>query len=321
MSALSPALLAETESKPGRLCPADYAYPPSVFARAPDISTDVLYVVGGLYGNLAALDAVERLAGAERLPTTIVFNGDFHWFDADAEWFGEVERHLARYPALRGNVETEIARKADIGAGCGCNYPESVGEDIVRRSNDILAQLRREMPSSARARLGGLPMHAVAEVRGLRIGIVHGDAWSLAGWNFAPENLDSPHNRMALAEAAKSASVNAFACTHTCLAALRAFDFPSGPLTVVNNGAAGMPNFSGSRLGLVTRIGAAPSPRKPLYGAHREGVWIDAIPLAYDHDKFLTQFLRRWPKGTPAYASYYDRIIKGPDYSIAQAAP
>ncbi|HEX5507307.1 MAG TPA: hypothetical protein VFX37_02270, partial [Pseudolabrys sp.] len=234
------------ETGAGRVCPADYTYSPSVFARAPDFSADVLYVVGGLYGNLAALDAVEQLASAERMPTTIVFNGDFHWFDADAESFSEIERRVAPHRALRGNVETEIAREADIGAGCGCNYPATVGDNIVRRSNEILTQLRREMPPSARARLRGLPMHLVAKVRTLRVGIVHGDAWSLAGWNFAQENLDDPHRRAVLAEAAKSSLVDVFACTHTCLAALREFDFPGQRLMVINNGAAGMPNFSGS---------------------------------------------------------------------------
>ena len=56
----------------------------------------------------------------------IVFNGDFHWFDAEPDWFAAVERGVSGKRALRGNVETEIARSADVGAGCGCAYPESV---------------------------------------------------------------------------------------------------------------------------------------------------------------------------------------------------
>jgi hypothetical protein len=145
----------------------------------------VLYVVGGLYGNLAALDAVERLAAAERMPTTIVFNGDFHWFDAEPQWFGEIERRVAPYLALRGNVETEITRAEDIGAGCGCAYPESVHEELVRRSNEIIEALRTVTPDDVRARIARLPMHLVAKVGALRVGVVHGDATSLAGWRFA----------------------------------------------------------------------------------------------------------------------------------------
>src|SRR3989442_2136023 len=67
----------ERPERAGRMCPADYRYPPSVFDRPPELTTDVIYVVGGLYGNLAALDAVERLAAQER--AIVVFNGDFHW--------------------------------------------------------------------------------------------------------------------------------------------------------------------------------------------------------------------------------------------------
>jgi len=64
----------------GRICPLDYTYDPAVFARRADFSTDILYIVGGLYGNLAAARAIERLAAAERGDVEIVYNGDFHWF-------------------------------------------------------------------------------------------------------------------------------------------------------------------------------------------------------------------------------------------------
>ena len=143
----------EPIDRAGRVCPADYVYSPKVFARLPDFGAETLYVVGGLYGNLAALDAVERLATQEMAPVTIVFNGDFHWFDAEPDWFAHIERGVARHRALRGNVETEIARADDIGAGCGCAYPPSVSEDVVWRSNFISLQLRADAPAAARARL------------------------------------------------------------------------------------------------------------------------------------------------------------------------
>src|SRR6267154_181150 len=99
--------------------------PADAFARPAEFSAETLYVVGGLYGNLAAAQAVERLAAAERGDVAIVYNGDFHWFDAADYWFDAVERAVASHRALRGNVETEIARADDIGAGCGCAYPDS----------------------------------------------------------------------------------------------------------------------------------------------------------------------------------------------------
>jgi hypothetical protein len=304
----------------GRVCPADYTYSPTVFARAPDFSAEVLYVAGGLYGNLAALAEIERMAALERAPVTIVFNGDFHWFDAEPGWFAAIERGVKPHRALRGNVETELARSTDIGVGCGCAYPESVSGEIVTRSNDVLNQLRDATPVSARAGLRALPMHLVAGVGPLRIGIAHGDAAALAGWRFGHEELDNPKRRAWLADVQRAAKVDVFASTHTCLAALRDFEFPDGRLTIINNGSAGMPNFSRSNFGVITRIATSPSPHEPLYGLRRDGVHIDALATDYDHDAFLKQFLARWPQGSPAHASYFQRIVAGPDYSITQAA-
>jgi hypothetical protein len=320
--ALDPLVATRAPSEPaGRMCPVDYRYPPSGFDRTPDLSAETLYVVGGLYGNFAALDEVERLAACEQ--STMVFNGDFHWFDAEPDWFAEIERGVAPHPALRGNVESELARPGDIGAGCGCAYPGSVDEAVVQRSNAILGELRHTADAvlGSAGRLAALPMHLVARVGRLRVGIVHGDAESLAGWSFAHDALDDPAARNALEAIAQAARVDAFASTHTCLAALRDFKLRAGRLTIINNGAAGMPNFAGSRSGLVSRIATTPSPHRPLYGLVRDGVHIDALPVAYDVEGFLARFRRRWPEGSPAHSSYFDRLISGPGYEIAQARP
>jgi hypothetical protein len=314
-------LRSAAETSAGRICPRDYAYAPSVFARVADFTADTLYVIGGLYGNLAALETIEKLAAAECASPVIVFNGDFHWFDAESDWFASVERGVARHRALRGNVETEISRGRDIGAGCGCAYPEDVGDDMVRRSNEILTRLRAEIAPAERAPLRDLPMHLVAQVGALRVGIVHGDAAALAGWRFAQDALDEVRHRGWLDDIAREAQVDVFASTHTCLAALRDFTLSSGRLTIVNNGAAGMPNFAGSRFGVITRIATSPSPHQPLFGLARDGVHIDAIAAGYDHDAFLDCFLNRWPERSPAHASYYRRIVNGPHYTIAQAIP
>lgn len=323
MNAPAPSLLDRPRQaergKAGRLCPHDYVYSPSTLARTADFSAEALYVVGGLYGNCAALAAVERMAAAES--ATVVFNGDFHWLDAEPEWFETIERRTTFYHALRGNVETEIARECDIGAGCGCAYPESVDDGVVRRSNDILAQLATIAPAAARTRLRALPMNLVAEVGGLRIGIVHGDAASLAGWRFACDALGTAHNRVWLDKVRAASAIDVFASTHTCLAALRDCRLPTGRLTVINNGAAGMPNFTATRFGLLSRIAIRSSPHPSLYGVRRDDIHIDALPIPYPQAPFLDRFLARWPDRSPAHASYFKRIIDGPDYSVTQAAP
>ena len=190
--------MAETDS-PGRSCPLHYRYPPSVFATPAPPSlcgAEVLYVVGGLYGNELALEAVLRLFDAEPGDKRLVFNGDFHWFDADPVVFGRVQLTVLAHHALRGNVETEVAdRAAPDAAGCGCAYPAWVGDEVVERSNRILRRLRGAASPAQCAELARLPMWLRADVGGLRIGIVHGDATSLAGWGFAQEHLRDEGHR------------------------------------------------------------------------------------------------------------------------------
>ena len=299
--------------KPGRVCPADYRYSPKVFDRAADIEAETLYVVGGLYGNVEALERILAMAEDEPHPVTLAFNGDFHWFDVATEDFELVSRTVHAHAAIRGNVETEIAAE-DSGAGCGCAYPLDVSDAEVDRSNEILDRLRetaRALPAR-REQLGALPMHLVARVGDARVGIVHGDAASLAGWGFAHDRLaDASHERW-IESAFRDAKVEIFASTHTCLPALRAF----GSGVVSNNGAAGMPNHSATRFGLITRIS-----RKPYRGPDRRrglehaGVHVDSLRVDYDHARWMKRFLDSWPEGSAAHASYHKRMVDGPRFA------
>jgi hypothetical protein len=300
---------------PGRSCPRHYRYSPGVFARAADLEARSLYIVGGLYGNPFALEAI--LAMARQESATLVFNGDFNWFNVSAAEFENLNETVLQHAALRGNVETEIAGE-DEGTGCGCAYPEWVGDAEVERSNEILRRLRGTASAypELRARLAALPMHLVAEIGALRVGIVHGDAESLAGWRFSQEALrERPGRAQALLAAA---GVDVFACTHTCLPVMQEFSTPRGAALVVNNGAAGMPNFRDTHFGLATRIASAPS-TQALYGT-RLGKWVvEAVPVRYDHEAWVARFDRLWPACSPASLSYRKRIASGPDYEMEQA--
>jgi hypothetical protein len=308
----------------GRSCPAHYGYSPHVFARAADLSAEVLYVIGGLYGNVQALATIEAMARSEREAPTLVFNGDFHWFDADAALFAEVQRRVLAHTALRGNVETEIAADDDA-AGCGCAYPESVPDADVERSNLIVQRLRAVAhaadPALVQA-LAALPMHAVAQVGPLRIGVVHGDAWSLAGWRFAHDALHAPAadtDPPLIAQAFEQAAVDGFACSHTCAPALLA----AGERFIINNGAAGMANFAGRTHGVITRIASRPLPAAldamRLYGLHERGAWIDALRVDFDAAAWLAGFDALWPTGSAAAVSYRQRLAQGPAYSVEHA--
>jgi hypothetical protein len=306
-----------TVNAPGRYCPLSYRYEPAVFRRAPEIEAETLYVVGGLYGNRFALDALLAVAAREPVAPTIVFNGDFNWFDAAPADFAELNARVLEHCALRGNVETELASD-DTSAGCGCGYPEWVSDAEVARSNAIEERLRataRTLPA-LRARLGALPMHAVARVGGVRIGIVHGDAWSLAGWEFSQERLSASPSEVA--EAFEAADVRIFASSHTCLPVLQPFEVAGGRCLIANNGAAGMPNFRGERYGLITRIAVHPC-ADAVYGACVGALHVDALPIRYDHEAFLAWFDAAWPAGSPAAVSYRARITEGPRHALADA--
>jgi hypothetical protein len=327
-SASTPAPITDATA-PGRTCPLAYRYPPSVFASAASIHARVLYVVGGLYGNPFALDALEALAAREAEPPVLLFNGDFHWFDTDPATFSSIDQRVAGHPALRGNVETELSGD-DEGAGCGCAYPDSVGVEDVERSNRILQRLRTTALAfpRIRERLSVLPRFLVAEVGGLRIAVVHGDLQSLSGWSLSEERLRDPVNCRELADIARPAGIDIVASTHTCLPVVQWLHPQSGArVLAINNGAAGMPNFRGETGGLITRISVLPPPFATRHGTRMPGavhdgaggVHVHAVDLRWPADAWMHRFREWWPQDSDACRSYGSRIAHGPAFDPAQA--
>jgi hypothetical protein len=103
---------------------------------------------------------------------------------------------------------------------------------------------------------------------------------------------------------------------------LREFSVGQHRHWIINNEASGMPNFGGTRFGLLTRISfAPPAPDSSLYGVRAGGVYADALPVRYDHDRWIEVFLANWADGSPAQESYYQRITDGPAYDVSRAMP
>ena len=305
------------DSVPGRTCPLSYRYAPDAFAGPAQLRVDTLWIAGGLYGNRYALQALLEAYDADAGHKALVFNGDFHWFDADPAEFSLIDEAVLGFRALRGNVETEIAVPGES-AGCGCGYPDWVDDATVEHSNRIMERLRAAALRSGRdlGALAALPMHLLAEVGGERAGIVHGDAESLAGWKFSQEVLATAAGHADAETQFERAGVRIFASSHTCLPVVRRL---TGGRILINNGAAGMPNFAGGRFGLATRVSVSPS-RDALYGARCGKVYVEAIPLHYDAAAWERLFLELWPAGSGAHRSYFDRIANGPGYVLRDAA-
>ena len=306
---------------PGRACPLAYGYAPASLARPATLECETLYVAGGVYGNRPALRRIVELFDAEPGPKRLVFNGDFHWFDIDPAAYAEVGATVLAHSAPRGNVETELGAadgdEADD-AGCGCAYPDWVDDAVVAHSNAILRRLRataRIHCATTRA-AADLPMTLRADVAGVRVAIVHGDATSLAGWGFAQELLAGAAHAATVAGWFDAAQVDIFASSHTCLPVFQRI----GNGLVLNNGASGMGNFSGRGEGLLTRIATTPfEGPQARYGLRRDHLFIDAIAVDFDAAAWQAEFLAQWPVGSAAHTSYWRRIVDGPAHTMAQA--
>ena len=270
-------------------------------------------MIGGLYGNPFALDAILELAAQESPAPTLVFNGDFNWFDVDPGGFAALNARVLEHAALRGNVETELADD-DGEAGCGCAYPEYVGDADVARSNAILARLRataRAVPGAARA--PGAPADARRGGRRRRADRDRARR-RLVARRLALRAGEARRGRRCRARVRRRGRERVRLEPH-----LPAGDVPSCPrASIANNGAAGMPNFRGTRFGLVTRI-ATDGRADALYGERLGPVVVETLAVRYDHERWLAQFDRLWPAGSPAAVSYRKRIADGPGYDPAQA--
>jgi len=88
----------------------------------------------------------------------------------------------------------------------------------------------------------------------------------------------------------------------------------------MNNGAAGMPNFKGTHFGVVTRISVRPARNlAPLYSLRIGSVYAQALPVHYDHERFLRAFESCWTADSPAHLAYFRRIVDGPNYHLDRA--
>ena len=304
----------------GRVCPVDYHIPADAFAGEPQLGCDVLYVVGGLYGNPFALDAVKRMVAAERGSVLTVFNGDMHWFDKTAENFAALEQAVAdagpSFIPLVGNVEAELRRQVDVGVGCGCAYPDCTSDESVSRSNRIhkMLSIAVDRHPELKEPLQGRPAVLTVRAAGKKVGISHGDEKLIGGWDCSRESLQDVLRQDELDRFMAANDLDIFTTTHTC--APVALTLARGAF--INNGAAGLPNFEGQRYGLAVRIAATPHP-DALFGCEWDGAFVQAVPVRYDHDAYLAWFDGLWDELSPAAISYRDRIVNGPDDRLADS--
>lgn len=302
----------------GRSCPVGYRYAPQDIARSPAKPANILYLVGGLYGNTESLNTILQLAQYETEPVTLCFNGDFNWFNVSPERFESINTTVRQFDAIRGNVETALAQ-TKAPDDCGCAYPAFVDNSVVSRSNQIIARLHQTalgFPDTQQW-MAQLPRYLRYQIGGQTVSVVHGDPESLAGWGLCQEQLDQPQSRKKIRAWFADTESEVIASTHTCLPFM--YREPAG--TVVNNGASGMPGFFGDLTGLMSRIAISPPPVEldSAYGVNSDRLSIHAIRIPYAQAAWIEEFTNQWCVRSAAHISYFDRLTGNIDYSIDQA--
>ncbi len=249
--------------------------------------------------------------------------------------FQSISQTVLAHSAISGNVEAELASAQD--SGCGCGYPDYIDDAVVERSNQIMTMLQAtagRFPDLV-ARLGGLPRYLTASVAGQRVGIVHGDPESLAGWGLALEAMEpgdpvlrrqlgwsgQPTTPTMVREWLERAGVSVLACTHTGLPFAQDFLVAGDRRLVINNGAAGLGNFAGTTYGVATRLSSDPrAPADGIYGITIGTLRCDAVPVRFDPAEWRERFLTQWPPGSPGHRGYLARIERGTPLRPEQAA-
>lgn len=301
----------------GRTCPLAYRYQPDTLCDKPEeLTADVIYVIGGLYGNPYALDEIERMALEEENlghSVALVFNGDFNWFNANHELFRNINSRVLDHTVSLGNVDYELAHPSE-GAGCGCAYPDFVDQGVVERSNDIMKRLQSVAADhpDIQSKLASLPRYRCLMFGGLKILVLHGDPESLAGWGLAYESFQNG-NEPAVVDWLRRSGADVIASTHTCLPCIWSGKVDERKRITINNGAAGLGNLHGDRAGLITRIARYSSIVTPVAGLEHNGLHVSLVPVAFDCEAWLAEFDSLWPAGSPASVSYRERICTGTD--------
>jgi len=246
---------------------------------------DTVYVVGGLFGNEHALDAVEAMAGAEIGRVEIVFAGDAHLLDVAPDAFARLERRLDGYPAIRGAVERRL-----IGALPGLPPPLGAAEDAFSDIVDTLTPAFRRDAETAE-RLRRLPDRFVCDVGGRRI------------------HVGLPEGRTAGA-----------VTVHPFLAEAEIRPETAGIVTVFG-GTAGIGNFWGDPRGVLTRVSVRRSPHAAAYGMRSDGLFVDALHVPYDRTAALAAFDAAWPSDRAGVSDLRNRMARGGPNAISRAMP
>ena len=261
---------------------------------------------------------IERLAAPSRRRRTIVFNGDFHWFDAEPA--GLPRSNAASRPTRRCAATSRPRSRAPTTSARAAAAPIRSRVDAawcaLERNSARAARDRR-----CRARARGSARCRCTRRAGRRRSRRHRprrrERRSPAG--ASPAMNSAGRQRLGwLDDIRRAAQVDVFASTHTCSLRLRDFALPAGRLPSSTTARPGMPNLPAqASASLPRRHHALAAPA--LYGlaataSHRRAGG------GLRHATLPQRFLRAGRRARPAHNPTSGASPAGPDYDLRAGA-
>lgn len=159
--------------------------------------TGELLIFGGVYGNLQALEVLQRIAAARHIPAhNIICMGDIAGYCAQPEECIQAIRSWGIH-AIAGNVELQLRSGAD---DCGCDFTVDGRCDTLSRQ--WYPYVQQQVSAASVAWLRELPDHMRFRFGGKQVMVVHGSfhhvsefifastPWPVKARNFADADAD-----------------------------------------------------------------------------------------------------------------------------------
>lgn len=147
----------------------DYHNNPETIVQRAGAINGPLLILGGVYSNLQALDAMQEVAERAGFnPDQIICTGDIVGYCADPEACVQRVKNWG-IRAIAGNVELQLRDGEDE---CGCNFDEGSRCDLLSRQWYPFAQSQLSADSLAWMRT--LPHHLQLTLGGQSVYVLHG---------------------------------------------------------------------------------------------------------------------------------------------------
>ena len=222
---------------------------------------DTLLVFGGVYGNLAALEALLEWADKRGLDdTALLCTGDLVAYCADGAAVTALMRTRPDIRSIRGNCERSVA---DDSPDCGCGFTPGSACDLL--SVAWFTHAKNTIPKAGKAWLGSLPERLTFTFHNRRVCALH------AGADSDNQFIFPSTDKAEKAAQIQALGVDAVICGHSGLPFTETLTDATGRTRLWHNsGALGMPANDGT-----------PRTWFSLWQASGDGIRIEHIPLNY----------------------------------------